>query len=179
MRSRPRRSATCSSGRPSSTRGLSLVFNDRTGDRAEKHTYFYENGILDHVNELAGDTALTASYSCSGSAVGRDRADQPGLSGQDERGLLLLQPEPDAGILPQLQLAGTRRQPGPCGAAGLCPADQRLAQEQGAVQEKRKLHHLCGCAGLPDFWSPPAFPPGPATRTRPKSPSPTSLWPRP
>ena len=57
--------------------GVTLVFNDRSGERAEKISYYYENGIVDHVAELAGDKALTPVHACAGSAVGRDREDQP------------------------------------------------------------------------------------------------------
>ena len=57
--------------------GITLVFNDRSGERAEKTSFYYENGIVDHVAELAGETALTPVYACAGSASGRDRADQP------------------------------------------------------------------------------------------------------
>ncbi len=57
--------------------GVTLVFTDKSGARAEKTEYYYENGIADHVAELAGDTALTPVHVCAGSATGRDREDQP------------------------------------------------------------------------------------------------------
>ena len=57
--------------------GVTLVFNDRTGERAEKIEYFYEHGIQDYANEIAGEGTLTPVYFCSGSAIGRDRDDQP------------------------------------------------------------------------------------------------------
>ena len=57
--------------------GVTLIFNDRSGERAEKVSYYYENGIVDHVAELAGENSLTPVHACAGSATGRDRADQP------------------------------------------------------------------------------------------------------
>ena len=57
--------------------GVTLVFNDRTGERAEKIEYFYEHGIQDYANEIAGAGTLTPVHFCSGSAIGRDRDDQP------------------------------------------------------------------------------------------------------
>ena len=57
--------------------GVTLVFNDRTGERAEKIEYFYEHGIQDYANEIAGEGTLTPVHFCSGSAIGRDRDDQP------------------------------------------------------------------------------------------------------
>ena len=57
--------------------GVTLIFNDRSGERAEKVSYYYENGIVDHVAELAGETSLTPVHACAGTATGRDRADQP------------------------------------------------------------------------------------------------------
>ena len=47
------------------------------GVRAVKVCYDYENGVVDHAAELAGDKALTPVHACAGSAVGRDREDQP------------------------------------------------------------------------------------------------------
>ena len=57
--------------------GVTLVFIDRPGERAEKIEYFYEHGIQDYANEIAGEGTLTPVHFCSGSAIGRDRDDQP------------------------------------------------------------------------------------------------------
>lgn len=59
-------------------KGLLFVFKNETtpGEFAETR-YLYENGIVDYVKELAGDTALTdvQYYECE--RRGRDRADKP------------------------------------------------------------------------------------------------------
>ena len=57
--------------------GITLVFDDRSQGKSEKSEYYYENGIVDYTNELAGDKSLTPVHFCQGSATGRDRADQP------------------------------------------------------------------------------------------------------
>ena len=58
--------------------GVTLVFNDRTGERAEKIEYFYEHGIQDYANEIAGEGTLTPVYFLLRFPhIGRDRDDQP------------------------------------------------------------------------------------------------------
>ncbi len=57
--------------------GVTLVFIDRSGAKMEKTEFYYEHGIVDYTTQLAGDNPLTPVYHCSGSATGRDRADQP------------------------------------------------------------------------------------------------------
>ena len=57
--------------------GITLVFDDRSQGKSEKSEYYYENGIVDYTNELAGENSLTPVHFCQGSATGRDRADQP------------------------------------------------------------------------------------------------------
>lgn len=57
--------------------GITLVFDDRSQGKSEKSEYYYENGIVDYTNELAGEKSLTPVHFCQGSATGRDRADQP------------------------------------------------------------------------------------------------------
>ncbi len=57
--------------------GTTSCFTDKSGSETQKYEYLYEHGITDYANELVGDKALTQVYSCSGAAIGRDRADQP------------------------------------------------------------------------------------------------------
>ena len=57
--------------------GVTLVFTDRSGDRAEKVEYCYEHGIVDYANEIVGEDSLTPVHFCSGSAGGRAREDPP------------------------------------------------------------------------------------------------------
>lgn len=52
-----------------------LLFENEGGEM-EQFSYFYQNGILDYVTELAADQALTSPQFFSGEAVGRDRADK-------------------------------------------------------------------------------------------------------
>lgn len=45
-------------------------------DKFDEYTFFYKNGIVDYVSELAGDAALTQPVFWKTEAVGRDRADK-------------------------------------------------------------------------------------------------------
>ncbi len=60
--------------------------------------------------------------------MGRDREDKPDYKVKLSRGVLLLQSGAVAGILPQLLLAGARRQPGAGCPLGLCLPDRQLAE---------------------------------------------------
>jgi len=55
--------------------GLSFILKDEAS--GESFLFKYENGISDYINELAGETALTAPYLLTHETAGRDRADKP------------------------------------------------------------------------------------------------------
>ncbi|MBQ1704821.1 MAG: DNA topoisomerase [Clostridia bacterium] len=58
--------------------GLKFVLKNETSpNRFETTEYIYENGILDYVTELAGETALTLPHYCKTERSGRDREDKP------------------------------------------------------------------------------------------------------
>ena len=57
--------------------GITLILRDETGAEPTEETFYYENGIQDYVQEIAGLDGLTPVVFCESSAVGRDRADQP------------------------------------------------------------------------------------------------------
>jgi len=57
--------------------GITLILRDETGAEPIEETFYYENGIQDYVQEIAGLDSLTPVVFCESSAVGRDRADQP------------------------------------------------------------------------------------------------------
>lgn len=58
--------------------GVKLVFTDETAEGGPQTTeFFYEKGIEDYVEELAGLDALTPVRMCSSSATGKDREDRP------------------------------------------------------------------------------------------------------
>ena len=57
--------------------GITLILRDETGAEPTEETFYYENGIQDYVQEIAGLDSLTPVVFCESSAVGRDRADQP------------------------------------------------------------------------------------------------------
>ena len=57
--------------------GIKLILRDETGAEPTEETFYYENGIQDYVQEIAGLDGLTPVVFCESSAVGRDRADQP------------------------------------------------------------------------------------------------------
>lgn len=57
--------------------GLRFVLRDEGKSGFESYEYLYENGIADHVTELAGDTAMTGVQVWQTERRGRDRADKP------------------------------------------------------------------------------------------------------
>ncbi len=57
--------------------GLTFLLRDQVGRRFEEYTYLYERGIADHVEELAGDNAMTSVQVWQTERQGRDRADKP------------------------------------------------------------------------------------------------------
>ncbi len=57
--------------------GLRFLLKDEGKNGFETYEYLYENGIADHVAELAGDTAMTGVQLWQTERRGRDRADKP------------------------------------------------------------------------------------------------------
>ena len=58
--------------------GVTFVFTDETAEPGQQVTqFFYERGIEDYVEELAGLDALTPVRFCRSEAQGRDREDRP------------------------------------------------------------------------------------------------------
>ena len=57
--------------------GITLILRDETGAEPAEETFYYENGMQDYVQEIAGLDGLTPVVFCESSATGRDRADQP------------------------------------------------------------------------------------------------------
>ena len=56
--------------------GIKFVFKNETErDKFEKHEFYYENGIVDYVKELADGKELTAVHYIEAERRGRDRAD--------------------------------------------------------------------------------------------------------
>jgi len=55
--------------------GLLFILTDE--ESGENFTFCYENGLGDYIEELAGDTPLTAPYRMFHETRGRDRADKP------------------------------------------------------------------------------------------------------
>ena len=58
-------------------KGLHLVFRDQTESGFDEQEYYYENGIVDYANEIAGEQMLTPVQYWEGERRGRDRADKP------------------------------------------------------------------------------------------------------
>ena len=60
------------------TAGLKFILRNETAPgQFETSEFIYENGILDYVTEMAGDTALTLPRFIKTEKTGRDRADKP------------------------------------------------------------------------------------------------------
>ena len=57
--------------------GVTFRLRIQHGSKFETTDYFYENGILDYVGEIAGETPLTAPFFMEADRRGRDRADKP------------------------------------------------------------------------------------------------------
>jgi len=58
--------------------GITFILNWQTEKgNFETHEFLYQNGIIDRVNEIVGDTALTEPVFWKTETVGRDRADKP------------------------------------------------------------------------------------------------------
>ncbi len=57
--------------------GLKFVLYDETEDGMNIYEYYYENGIVDYVKELAGEDALTLPQMVTAEGKGRDRDDKP------------------------------------------------------------------------------------------------------
>ncbi len=57
--------------------GLTLVFVDEMGGERTTTEFYYEKGIEDYVEEIAGLDGMTPVVYCESSATGRDREDQP------------------------------------------------------------------------------------------------------
>lgn len=58
--------------------GVTFVFTDETAESGQQVTqFFYERGIEDYVEELAGLDAMTPVRFCRSEAQGRDREDRP------------------------------------------------------------------------------------------------------
>ncbi len=53
--------------------GLTFIYKDNE----KTQEFFYENGIKDYVEEIAGDNALSSVIYCNSERKGRDRADKP------------------------------------------------------------------------------------------------------
>lgn len=56
---------------------LKFVLRDQQGGKFETTEFLYQNGIVDYVQELAGETPLTSVQFLEGERRGRDRADKP------------------------------------------------------------------------------------------------------
>jgi len=54
--------------------GISFILKDE--ESGETYTFYYENGIRDHITDLASDTAFTEPVVLSHETKGRDRADK-------------------------------------------------------------------------------------------------------
>ncbi|MCQ2443173.1 MAG: toprim domain-containing protein [Oscillospiraceae bacterium] len=57
--------------------GVTFRLRNQVGGRFDVTDYRYENGIIDYVTELAGETSLTAPVFYQSERVGRDREDRP------------------------------------------------------------------------------------------------------
>ena len=57
--------------------GITFLFRDQVGGKFETQEFKYENGIVDYVRELSGESSLTTPIFWQTERRGRDRADKP------------------------------------------------------------------------------------------------------
>ena len=57
--------------------GITFVFRNQVGSKFETTEFKYENGIVDYVTELAGESSLTLPVFWQAERKGRDREDKP------------------------------------------------------------------------------------------------------
>ena len=57
--------------------GVHFFLRNEVGGRFETTEFFYQNGIVDHVKEIAGEDAMTGVQFWQGERTVRDRADKP------------------------------------------------------------------------------------------------------
>lgn len=57
--------------------GIHFIFHDETSGQRQSTEYFYQNGIVDYLEEVVGEDGLTPIVSCSSTAIGRDQEDRP------------------------------------------------------------------------------------------------------
>ena len=133
----------CCAVRPWSTRGFTLNFTDEKGTdpatgKPWHESWCYQNGIADYVAEVAGEDTLTPVFSCESEAVGRDRADQPDYKVRMSAAFCFSNKVQLLEALPQLLVAGARRQPTEQrGADRLCLPDRRNLPEGKEPVQKR------------------------------------------
>ena len=90
--------------------GLRFVLKDEVSpNKFETTEYRYEKGIMDYVAELAGESPLTPPQFYKTEKSGRDRPDKPEYRVKAEAAFCFFQRFAAPRVLPQLQLAGTRR----------------------------------------------------------------------
>lgn len=58
-------------------KGLTIIFRDETADGFDEQSFFYEEGIVGYLKEIAGDETLTSVQCWQAERQGRDRADKP------------------------------------------------------------------------------------------------------
>ena len=98
------------------------MLRNQAGGKFETTEFLYQQGIVDHVRELAGEEAMTSVQFWQAERKVRDRADKPEYPHEDQCGAGVFKPEPSDRILPQFQLAGARRRAGQGGAQRVCLA---------------------------------------------------------
>ena len=57
--------------------GVRFVLEDQTGEKPQTYEYYYEHGLQDYLEEVAGLESLTPVVFCQSTATGRDQEDRP------------------------------------------------------------------------------------------------------
>ena len=116
------------------------MFRNQAGRSFEETVFNYQDGITDHVKELAGEDALTPVQSWQAEKKVRDRADKPEYKCKINVALTFSNKMQRSGILSQLQLAGARRRAGKGSAKRLCLPDRQLfeAERENTIKMRAK-----------------------------------------
>ena len=158
--------------------GLTLNFTDEkekdpaTG-KAWKESWCYAHGIADYVAEVAGGDSLTPVYSCESEASGRDREDQPDYKVKMSAAFCFSNKVQMLEYYHNSSWLEHGGSPEHAVRTAFVYQINKYLKEKNLYKKARVPSAFRTCRTA---WSTsrPASPPAPATRTRPKRPSPTN-----
>ena len=154
--------------------------NETAAGKFETEEFVYEHGIEDYMPGAGGDGCPDGAGVLGGGAPGPGSGGQAGVQGEAQCSAAAFPTRSHVmRALPQLQLPGARRQPGEGHPLGLCLRHRQVPAGQQQVHQGREPRSPSRTCRTAWCWSATTSPPRPATKTRPRRPSPTSSSRRP